>query len=111
MMVPLSRWSVILQDLRSAIREERISPDALIGRHKSRQSKEERLAKVMEGREGRSFGAAASRKHQKIGGRSNKEKLKQKNLPMGAKKHVVHRRAGKQKVGKKNFRGHTKHLR
>ena len=97
--------------MRAAIGEDRIAPGALIGRHKTRQSKEDRLATVMEGREGRSFGAAASRKHQKVGGRSNKEKLKQKNLPMGAKKHIVHRRAGKQRVGKKNFKGHTKHLR
>lgn len=83
-------------------------PGTLTGRHKTRQSKEERLAKVMEGREGRLFGAAAARKNKKVGGKSNKEKLKQKNLPMGAKKHIVHRRAGRQKVGKKNFKGHAR---
>lgn len=98
----------LTQDLRATIGEERVVPDALKGRHKSRQSKEERLAKVLEGREGRSFGAAAARKHKKVGGRSNKEKLKQKNLPMGAKKHIIHRRNQTQRIGRKNFKGHAR---
>ena len=52
-----------------------MDPAALTGRHKGRASKEERLARVHEGREGREFGAAAARKKQKTGGTSNKQKV------------------------------------
>lgn len=80
-----------------------MDPDDLRGKHKSRKSKADKLKSVMEGRDGRAFGAAASRKHKKTGGKSNKEKLKGKNLPLGARKAVVQRRGCKQRVGKKNF--------
>ena len=97
--------------MQASVAEQKVNPGALTGRHKSRKSKEDKLASVMGGREGREFGAAASRKHKKVGGLSNKEKLKRKNLPMGAKKAVVQRRAGQQRLGSKNFKGHVKRLR
>ena len=64
------------QDARATAADRRVDPAALTGRHKGRSSKEERLAKVHEGREGRDFGAAAARKKQKTGGTSNKQKAR-----------------------------------
>jgi hypothetical protein len=98
-----SPHNTVSQDMRSSVAEQRMNPDDLRGKHKSRKSKAEKMASVVEGREGREFGAAQSRKNKKTGGKSNKEKLKGKNLPLGARKHVVHRRNNKQGVGKKNF--------
>ena len=44
----------------------------------------------MEGREGREgFGASTGRKKQKMGGTSNKEKSKRKNLPIAARLQAV----------------------
>lgn len=90
--------------MRAYLGEQRLDPDELKGSHKSRKSKADKMKAVLEGREGREFGAAASRKNKKTGGKSNKEKLKSKNLPLGARKAVVQRRGSKQRVGKKNFK-------
>lgn len=98
-------YLISLQDMRATLTEERVDPIGLTGRHKTRKSKQEKLASVAEGREGREFGAAAARKHKKSGGKSNKEKVKKKNLPLGARKAVVQRRSQKQAVGKKNQKG------
>ena len=95
-------WS--FQDMRAYLTEQRMDPDDLKGKHKSRKSKADKMKSVLEGREGREFGAAASRKNKKTGGKSNKEKLKSKNLPLGARKAVVQRRGSKQRVGRKNFK-------
>lgn len=92
-----------MQDMQAYLGEHRVDPSELKGQHKSRKSKADKMRSVLEGREGREFGAAASRKNKKTGGKSNKEKLKAKNLPLGARKAVVQRRGNKQRVGKKNF--------
>jgi len=67
--------------------EQRVNPDTLEGAHrKKRALKEERLARVMEGREGRDeFGASSARHKKKTGGMSNREKDKKKNLPLAAR--------------------------
>jgi hypothetical protein len=67
--------------------EQRVNPDTLEGAHrKKRALKEERLARVMEGREGRDeFGASSARHKKKTGGKSNREKDKKKNLPLAAR--------------------------
>lgn len=58
------------QDARATVADRRVDPAALAGRHKGRASKEERLARVHEGREGREFGVggraqeAEDRRHQ-----------------------------------------------
>lgn len=65
-----------------------MDPSALVGKHKARKDKAERMASVLEGREGREFGAAASRKKKKSGGLSNKQKAKRKNLPDAARSQV-----------------------
>ena len=49
------------------IGEVRVNPDALTGRHKMRKDKAERMESVMEGRQDRSYGAAAGRRKQKTG--------------------------------------------
>ena len=49
------------------IGETRVDPDALTGRHKFRKDKAERMESVLEGRQDRSYGAAAGRKKQKQG--------------------------------------------
>lgn len=77
----------------------------LVGRHKTHKSKQDRLTSVLEGREGREFGSAAGRKRNKMGGKSNKEKLRDKKLPLGARKAIVRRRMGSQRGGRKNFKG------
>jgi protein SDA1 len=77
-----------LQDARGTITERRVDPSTLLGKHKARKDKAERMAMVLEGREGREFGAAAARKKKKAGGLSNKQKAKRKNLPDAARAQV-----------------------
>lgn len=80
------------------------------GRHKRRHDKEERLATVIAGREGREkFGASVGRKKQKTGGLTEKEKQKRKAMPMAARMSQVRRRTEKCRKLKsltKNFKGH-----
>ena len=92
--------------------DRRVDPDSLLGTHKVRADKAARLARVMEGREGREeFGASAKRHKKKSGGTSNKEKAKRKLLPLAARQLAAHRRVGNKKAhGKgsrkdKNFQG------
>mmetsp|Transcript_9692 Transcript_9692/g.35495 ORF Transcript_9692/g.35495 Transcript_9692/m.35495 type:complete len:750 (-) Transcript_9692:1617-3866(-) len=66
----------IVGEMRS---ERKVRPDDLLGVHKRRLDKEERLRSVMEGREDREFGAKARKT--KTGSKSNKEKEKKKRLP------------------------------
>ncbi|KAK9811636.1 hypothetical protein WJX72_007420 [[Myrmecia] bisecta] len=101
--------AMAFQDRRNIVAEERVDPSNLQGKHKRRQDKEARMASVLEGREGREgFGAASGRKKQKSGGMSNKEKAKKKDLPIVARIAQIRRRAGRQKGGSKNFKGHVK---
>ena len=92
--------------------DRRVDPDSLLGTHKVRSDKAARLARVMEGREGRGeFGSAADRHKKKSGGSSNKEKDKRKQLPLAARQRAAHKRMGGRKAhGKgrkkdKNFTG------
>lgn len=90
-----------------AIAERKIDPMALLGNHKSRKSKEERLASVLEGRKDREgFGAAAKLKKQKSGGKSNREKERKKIIPIAARiRKIKHRIGQKGKKDEKNFKG------
>ncbi|CAL8470003.1 g9545 [Coccomyxa elongata] len=100
------------QDARATIGERRVDPNALTSKQKSRKDKAERMASVLEGREGREFGAAASRKKKKTGGMSNKQKAKKKNLPDRAKTQVMKRRLeGARRGGKKGFKGRVSRAR
>ena len=92
--------------------DRRVDPDSLLGTHKVRSDKAARLARVMEGREGRGeFGSAADRHKKKSGGSSNKEKDKRKQMPLAARQRAAHKRMGGRKAhGKgrkkdKNFTG------
>ena len=95
----VSNCAIPAQDMHASLAEQRVDPLSLTGRHKTRKSKEDRLVSVHEGREGREFGAAAARRNNKAGGRSNKEKMKSKNLPLGARKAVARRRIGNPRAG------------
>lgn len=74
-------------DKRNLEGEHRLDPSSLQGKHKQRKDKTERMASVLQGREGNAYGAAAGRKKQKAGGLSNKEKQKRKHLPAAARSH------------------------
>eukprot|EP00890_Picochlorum_soloecismus_P002101 jgi/Picsp_1/2892/NSC_01117-R1_protein len=98
-----------LQDKRAKLHEQAVNPSDLLGKRRGKQTKEERLATVMEGREGREFGAKSRVKKAKTGGLSNKEKLKRKKLPMRAVSGQVRKRLVKNKMkSAKNFKGHVR---
>ena len=98
-----------LQDKRAKLHEQAVNPSDLLGKRRGKQTKEERLATVMEGREGREFGAKSRVKKAKTGGLSNKEKLKRKKLPMRAVSGQVRKRIVKNKMkSAKNFKGHVR---
>ncbi len=98
-----------LQQRLGVMHEQRVDPMALLGKRRGRRDKEERLASVMEGREGREFGAKAKLKNDKQGGLSNREKEHRKRLPSAARAGQVRRRLVKNKMkSKKNFKGHVK---
>ena len=70
-------------------------------RHNSwRRDKAERMASVLAGREGRVFGAAAGRRKNKTGGRSNSEKAKAKAMPLAARNSQARKRAGRGRSGR-----------
>jgi protein SDA1 len=81
---------------RAAATERALDPSSLEARRRGRQDKEARLARVMEGREGRAFGAAAARHKRKTGGLSNKQLQKRKAMPLAAAAHAAKRRAASQ---------------
>lgn len=83
-----------------------MNPAALLGKHKARKDKAERLASVMEGRKDRDFGAASGRRKQKSGGTSNKEKAKRKAMPQAARAQQIRKRGpGKGGPKRNQFRG------
>ena len=96
---------------RSAAPERRVDPDSLLGRARGRRDKAARMASVMEGREGREFGAAAGKRKAKAGGLSNREKQKRKAMPLAARSAQARKRAGAGrskragKAGKGKFKG------
>lgn len=98
-----------LQSLKQ-IQETRVDPTSLLGKKRGRADKAERLASVMEGREGRmEFGAKAKLKKDKTGGLSNKEKERRKRVLVGGVSGQVARRMGKKgRKGGKQFKGRVK---
>ena len=96
---------------RSAAPERRVDPDSLLGHARGRRDKAARMASVMEGREGREFGAAAGKRKAKAGGLSNREKQKRKAMPLAARSAQARKRAGMGrskragKAGKGKFKG------
>lgn len=99
-----------LKERLAVMHEERLNPDDLLGRHKYRKDKEERMKSVLEGREGREFGAKSGLKKKKTGGLSNREKDKRKRLPMAARSGQVKKRLARNKMKKigKNYKGHQR---
>ena len=87
---------------RSNVADRRVNPDALmaVGLRKAH-DKETRVASVMAGREDRGeFGASQARKNKKMGGTSNVEKKKKKNMPLAARVQAAgRRRRGSAKFG------------
>lgn len=83
----------------------------LTGRHKKRKTKEERMASVLAGREGRdAFGARSGLKKKKTGGTSEREKQKKKALPIAARIQQLRNRSARAKNKKhvRNFKGHVR---
>lgn len=84
---------------------------AAAGRHKKRKDKAERLASVMEGREGReAFGARSKLKKKKTGGMSERQKQRQKAMPIAARVQQLKNRSTKarNKSNPRHFKGHFK---
>ncbi|KAH7622813.1 hypothetical protein Ndes2526B_g02092 [Nannochloris sp. 'desiccata'] len=101
--------TMALQDQLGVLHEQRVDPSALLGKRRGRRDKEERMASIMAGREGREFGSKAALKKDKQGGLSNREKDRRKNLPLAARAGQVRRRLIKGRLkSKKNFKGHVR---
>ena len=101
--------TLALQDQLGVLHEQRVDPSALLGKRRGRRDKEERMASVLAGREGREFGSKAALKKDKQGGLSNREKDRRKNLPLAARAGQVRRRLIKGRLkSKKNFKGHVR---
>eukprot|EP00850_Spirogloea_muscicola_P008425 SM000045S16170 [mRNA] locus=s45:58613:62583:- [translate_table: standard] len=93
----------VLREL-SSLHEKRMDPMELQVAVRSRKSKEERLASVMAGREGREkFGAKAALKEKKSGGLTNQEKQKRKQraMPLAAQRQKLKQRLTSRKPGKR----------
>lgn len=98
-----------LEAKRKKIHEHAVNPMDLLGKKRGKADKQERMASVLEGREGREYGAKARIKNKKTGGLSNKEKQKRKNIPLGAVGGQVRKRLEKNKLrSAKNFKGHVR---
>lgn len=92
-----------LQELRNeegvakimGMREELVNATALVGPVKYKQTREERLQQVLEGREGRDKYSSRRGKRENVHSTTNREKQRKKNFVM-----VIHKRAvrGKQKM-------------
>jgi protein SDA1 len=81
------------------------------GRHKKRKNKEERLASVMAGREGReAFGSRSGIKKKKQGGLSEREKQRSKSMPIAARIQQLRNRSVKarNKSNPRHFKGHVR---
>jgi protein SDA1 len=69
------------------------------------------MATVLAGREGRDkFGASSSRKKDKTGGLSEREKQRRKAMPLAARLSQLKRRSenNRRKNNPKNFKGHVR---
>eukprot|EP00271_Cylindrocystis_brebissonii_P019004 TRINITY_DN5589_c1_g3_i2.p2 TRINITY_DN5589_c1_g3~~TRINITY_DN5589_c1_g3_i2.p2 ORF type:complete len:123 (-),score=32.76 TRINITY_DN5589_c1_g3_i2:123-491(-) len=91
----------------SELNERRIEPSDLEGVVKRKREKEERIASIKAGREGREFCAKAALKQKKTGGLSNREHQRRKAVPVGVHRAKTKARManGKRKGGSKNFQG------
>eukprot|EP01026_Neomeris_dumetosa_P037271 TRINITY_DN3016_c0_g1_i6.p1 TRINITY_DN3016_c0_g1~~TRINITY_DN3016_c0_g1_i6.p1 ORF type:complete len:842 (+),score=199.65 TRINITY_DN3016_c0_g1_i6:114-2639(+) len=99
---------IALEQKRAAIGEYVAKDDEIVGQHKGKASKEERMESIMKGREGRGkfLSTSAKRKQKSNASLSNREKERKKALPMGAKRNQIKRRQSlKAKRSKKNFKG------
>ncbi|VEU20972.1 DEKNAAC101874 [Brettanomyces naardenensis] len=78
-----------------AVNEDAVDSDSLMGYEKHKQSKEERMKSIMEGREGREKFGSAKGKIERPHSTTNREKTRKKNFMM-----VVHKRGvqGKKKM-------------
>ncbi len=86
-----------------------VNPKELEGGKKRAHDKEARIASILAGREGREkFGSSKGRKKDKTGGLSEKQKQRNKAMPIAARiaqlKNRSERNRGKR--NKKNFKGH-----
>eukprot|EP00897_Mesotaenium_endlicherianum_P006568 jgi/Mesen1/593/ME001074S10758 len=84
------------------LNDKRMDPSTLEASIKRRREKEERLASVMSGREGRQFGSRTT------GGLTNKQKQKSKAVPLAVHRAKLKARTGSKKRGKarsKQFQG------
>lgn len=63
------------------------------GVFRSKATKEERLARIKEGRIGNTYGPSSARKKNKTGGKSNSEKAHAKRMPTAARVQQIRRRA------------------
>lgn len=78
-------------------------------RKKRAHDKESRLATVLAGREGRSFGSSSGMRKGKTGGLSEKQKQRAKAMPLAARRVQVHKRSMRAKSrSKKDFKGHSR---
>eukprot|EP00884_Botryococcus_braunii_P012226 jgi/Botrbrau1/21003/Bobra.0144s0020.2 len=95
-----------MHERRGTAAERSVAPEALLGKHKRRKDKQERMRSVMEGRTDREFGAASGRRKKKTGGSSNKQKAKMKALPSAARAQQIRKRGvGKGGKNRNQFRG------
>lgn len=95
--------------------EEVVDSIKLTGANKYKQNKEERLAQVHEGREGREFGSRKKRHQEKEHSTTNKQKARKKNFIMMIHKRDVQGKArkslrDKQKVLRAHITRQKKHM-
>jgi protein SDA1 len=87
--------------------EEQVDADSLMGPSKYKQAREERLAAVQEGREGREFGSHKKKHQDKDRSTTNKEKARKKNFMMMIHKRDVQGKARRSLRDKqKSLRAH-----
>jgi protein SDA1 len=100
-----------LQAALGSIHERKVVAGELEARKKRGHDKASRLATVMEGREGRGkFGPSSDLKKNKTGGLSERQKQRQKAMPVAARMAQLRNRADKRRSsrGRKNFKGHVR---
>ncbi|KAF6262746.1 SDA1-domain-containing protein [Scenedesmus sp. NREL 46B-D3] len=103
--------ALALASKKAKLSDAQVAPDDLTGRHKKRKSKEERLASVMAGREGReAFGSRTGIKKKKRGGLSEREKQRSKSMPIAARIQQLRNRSVKarNKSNPRHFKGHVR---
>jgi len=83
----------------------------IAARKKRAHDKEARLATVLAGREGRSFGSSTGMKKSKTGGLSERQKQRKKAMPMAARMKQLSNRRSNSKASRrksKDFKGHQR---